>query len=164
MFAEVIVDISHSEADKIFEYSFEDCRIVAGSRVLVPFGGKTIEGIVIKTKDYCNFDENKVKPIISLLEETPALTKETLALSDFISRGSEDRDGLRFRRGPWSEAEIRVQGAVRVRSRAQWRLHVCLRRTRKPHRRLGLRHPRNPQPRTAAARPGFQYREMVLVS
>ena len=31
MFAEVIVDISHSEADKIFEYSFEDCRIVAGA-------------------------------------------------------------------------------------------------------------------------------------
>ena len=97
MFAEVIVDISHSEADKIFEYSFEDCRIVAGSRVLVPFGGKTIEGIVIKTKDYCDFDEKKVKPIISLLEETPALTKETLALSDFIVKTCYVSRALAFR-------------------------------------------------------------------
>ena len=97
MFAEVIVDISHSEADKIFEYSFEDCRIVAGSRVLVPFGGKTIEGIVIKTKDYCDFDENKVKPIISLLEETPALTKETLALADFIVKTCYVSRALAFR-------------------------------------------------------------------
>ncbi|MBR0189571.1 MAG: DEAD/DEAH box helicase family protein, partial [Clostridia bacterium] len=97
MFAEVIVDISHSEADKIFEYSFEDCRIVAGSRVLVPFGGKTIEGIVIKTKDYCDFDEKKVKPIISLLEEIPALTKETLALADFIVKTCYVSRALAFR-------------------------------------------------------------------
>ena len=97
MFAEVIVDISHSEADKIFEYSFEDCRIVAGSRVLVPFGGKTIEGIVIKTKNYCDFDEKKVKPIISLLEEIPALTGETLALSDFIVKTCYVSRALAFR-------------------------------------------------------------------
>ena len=84
MFAEVIVDISHSDADKIFEYSFEDCRIVSGSRVLVPFGGKTIEGIVIGIKDKCDFDEKKVKPITSLLEEIPAMTEETLALSKFV--------------------------------------------------------------------------------
>lgn len=84
MFAEVIVDISHSEVDKIFEYSFEDCRIVSGSRVLVPFGGKTIEGIVIKTKSDCYFSPEKVKPIISLLEEIPAMTRETLALSEFV--------------------------------------------------------------------------------
>lgn len=97
MFAEVIVDISHSEADKIFEYSFEDCRIVAGSRVLVPFGGKTIEGIVIKTKNYCDFDEKKVKPIISLLEEIPALTTETLALADFIVKTCYVSRALAFR-------------------------------------------------------------------
>lgn len=97
MFAEVIVDISHSEADKIFEYSFEDCRIVSGSRVLVPFGGKTIEGIVIKTKSDCEFDVNKVKPIISLLEETPALTPETLALSEFIVKTCYVSRALAFR-------------------------------------------------------------------
>lgn len=86
MFADVIVDISHSEVDKIFEYSYSDCRVFAGSRVLVPFGNKTIEGIVIRTKLACDFDESKIKPIVSVLEEIPALTGETLALSEFVAK------------------------------------------------------------------------------
>lgn len=97
MFAEVIVDISHSEVDKIFEYSFEDCRIVPGSRVLVRFGNKTIEGIVIKVKSDCEYDLNKVKPIVSLLEETPALTRETLALSEYITKTCYVSRALSFR-------------------------------------------------------------------
>ncbi|MBO4251416.1 MAG: primosomal protein N' [Clostridia bacterium] len=97
MFADVIVDISHSEADKIFEYSYSDCKVLAGSRVLVPFGSKTIEGIVIKTKKQCEFDEKKVKPILSVLEETPALTNETLALSEFIVKTCFVTRALSFR-------------------------------------------------------------------
>ena len=97
MFADVIVDISHSEADKIFEYSYEDCVVLPGSRVLVPFGRKTIEGIVIKTKSRCEFDENKVKPIISVLEDVPALTAETLALSEFIVKNCYVSKALSFR-------------------------------------------------------------------
>ena len=51
MFADVIVDINNVEVDKIFEYSFSDCQIKVGSRVCVPFGKKTIEGIVIGVKE-----------------------------------------------------------------------------------------------------------------
>ena len=51
MFAQVIVDIAHSEVDKIFEYSFSDEQITRGSRVVVPFGTKIIEGIVIDVKE-----------------------------------------------------------------------------------------------------------------
>ena len=97
MFAEVIVDISHSEVDRIFEYSFEDCRIVPGSRVLVQFGNKTIEGIVIKVKNDCSFDKSKVKSIVSLLEETPAFTPETLALSEYIVKTCYVSRALAFR-------------------------------------------------------------------
>ena len=50
MFADVIVDITNIEVDKIFEYSFTDCRIVPGSRVIVPFVKKFLEGIVIGVK------------------------------------------------------------------------------------------------------------------
>ena len=97
MFAEVIVDISHSEADKIFEYSLNDCGAVAGSRVLVPFGKKTIEGIVIKVKSECDFDESKIKPVISLLEDVPAFTAETLALSDYVVKTCYVSRALAFR-------------------------------------------------------------------
>ena len=97
MFADVIVDISHSEADKIFEYSFEDCGALPGSRVLVPFGSKTIEGIVIRTKPTCEFDESKIKPIVSVLEDIPALTPETLALSEYVVKTCYVTKALSFR-------------------------------------------------------------------
>ena len=43
MTAEVIVDIAHSEVDKIFEYcSIEGVR--EGSRVKVPFGNTAVDG------------------------------------------------------------------------------------------------------------------------
>ncbi len=84
MFADVIVDIANSEVDKIFEYSFDDCSITSGSRVVVPFGRKFIEGIVIKVKDQNQYDVSKIKPIASLLEETPALTEETLKLMQYV--------------------------------------------------------------------------------
>ncbi len=85
MFAEVIVDISHSDVDRIFEYSFDDCGIVPGSRVVVPFSKYTVEGIVIKVKEKSEFPPEKIKKIIRLLEETPALTPETLKLSEYVA-------------------------------------------------------------------------------
>lgn len=84
MYADVIVDINNVEVDKIFEYSFSDCKITLGSRVVVPFGKKVLEGIVIGVKDKSNYPADKIKPIISLLEETPALTEETLKLMQFV--------------------------------------------------------------------------------
>ncbi len=84
MYADVIVDINNVEVDKIFEYSFTDCKITLGSRVVVPFGKKVLEGIVIGVKDKSNYPAEKIKPVISLLEETPALTKETLKLMQFV--------------------------------------------------------------------------------
>jgi len=86
VFADVIVDINNVEVDKVFEYSFSDCKINLGSRVVVPFGKKFIEGIVIGIKDTTNYDVEKIKPIHSLLEQTPALTKETLQLMEYVAK------------------------------------------------------------------------------
>ncbi len=87
MFADVIVDINNVEVDKIFEYSFDDCdKVGVGSRVLVPFGNKTIEGIVIGVKSVSNYSSSKIKPIIKVLEETPALTEETLLMMEYVCK------------------------------------------------------------------------------
>ncbi len=86
MFADVIVDIASSEVDKIFEYSFSDDKIVAGSRVVVPFGTKKIFGIVINVKQISEYPPEKIKPIIRLLEDVPALTNEALLLMDYIRK------------------------------------------------------------------------------
>ena len=86
MFADVIVDITNTEVDKIFEYSFDDCKITLGSRVVVPFGKKVIEGIVIGVKDTSKYPVDKIKPILRILEETPALTRETLQLMEHVCK------------------------------------------------------------------------------
>ena len=83
MYAEVIVDIASSEVDRIFEYEADE-NVYEGSRVIVPFGVKKIEGIVIGLKDECSFDKSKVKKIISVIEDTPALTAECLKLMYFV--------------------------------------------------------------------------------
>ena len=67
MYADVIVDINHTDVDKVFEYSFTDCKINLGSRVVVSFGKKVLEGYVIGIKNDCKFDPDKIKPIINVL-------------------------------------------------------------------------------------------------
>lgn len=87
MIASVIVDIIHSEVDKVFEYSFnktDDVKI--GSRVFVPFGKKIIEGIVIAITETSNFSPDKIKPIVKVIESTPALTEETLSMMNYVSQ------------------------------------------------------------------------------
>lgn len=86
MFADVIVDINNAEVDKIYEYYFNGCdtNVSIGSRVLVPFGKKVIEGIVIGVKSVSEYSADKIKPIFRLLEEIPALTEETLRLVNYV--------------------------------------------------------------------------------
>ncbi len=86
MYANVIVDIVHSEVDKIFEYSFEGDQVKLGCRVVVPFGNKRLEGIVIGVKPTSVYPPEKIKPIISVLEETPVMTEETLNLAEYIRK------------------------------------------------------------------------------
>ena len=50
MVAEVIVDIAHSEVDKIFDYACGD-DITAGMRVAVPFGRSAATGFVVRVKE-----------------------------------------------------------------------------------------------------------------
>ena len=52
----------------------------------MPFGGKTTTGIVIGVSDECEYNPEKVKEIIYVLEETPALTEETLALCEYVRK------------------------------------------------------------------------------
>ena len=87
MFAKVIVDVLHSEVDKVFDYSIpEGLSVTAGMRVTVPFACRFIDGIVIKTSAVASFDETKIKPIKSVLDEMPAITKECLYLAEEISK------------------------------------------------------------------------------
>ncbi|MBE5742102.1 MAG: primosomal protein N' [Clostridiales bacterium] len=84
MIAQVIVDIAHSEVDKIFDYKTGDTEYQIGSRVEVPFGYQKIEGFIIGFKEKSDFPESKIKEIIRCLDDFPALTLECLTLAQFL--------------------------------------------------------------------------------
>lgn len=84
MYAQVIVDIAHSQVDKVFEYSCPADAAV-GSRVKVPFGNRTVDGFIIKTSEFCSVPAGKVKSIYSVFDELPALVPECFSLMERIS-------------------------------------------------------------------------------
>ena len=84
MFAEVIVDVAHSETDKIFDYRFDVDGVKVGCRVEVPFGYQKKEGFVIGIKDHTDLPDNKVKDIIRLLDDFPAINDECLSLAKYV--------------------------------------------------------------------------------
>ncbi len=84
VFLDVIVDVSHTEVDKIFEYSYPDDSILEGCRVLVPFGKYQVEGFVLAKKSVSEYSPDKIKPVIKILDKIPALTNETLLLAKFV--------------------------------------------------------------------------------
>ncbi len=83
MIAEVIVDIAHSEVDKIFDYACGD-DIVAGMRVVVPFGKNTVTGFVMQLKEKSDFP-GKLRTVYRAEESYPALTEESLSLARKLS-------------------------------------------------------------------------------
>ena len=82
MTAEVIVDIARSEVDRIFEYTAID-GVRAGCRVRVPFGGRTVDGYVMRLKEGSDCPPLRLKPILSVVDD--ALTPECLSLVRAIS-------------------------------------------------------------------------------
>lgn len=84
MVASVIVDISTSEIDRIFEYLVPSgMQVRKGDRVLVPFGNKTIEGFCIDLKGSPD-TSRELKEIIDRLDPYSAITEEQLELAKFM--------------------------------------------------------------------------------
>ena len=85
MYAEIIVDLLNSETDKVFDYIIpENTNIKEGTRVLVPFGNRKLEGYVIKVKNHTELSIDKLKPIINVLDDFVAIIPEMLSLKDYM--------------------------------------------------------------------------------
>ena len=84
MICEVIVDIAHSEVDKIFDYTC-DFPVAAGTRVAVPFGKSAATGFVMRVKDTSDYPVEKLKKVYRAEEDFPALGAECLALAHAIA-------------------------------------------------------------------------------
>ncbi|GMA53264.1 hypothetical protein GCM10025857_46210 [Alicyclobacillus contaminans] len=88
LFAEVIVDVPTMQTDQPFTYIVPESLtdvIEVGMRVEVPFGGgnRHIQGFVTDLKQTSKYPE-KLKYIIRLLDLSPVLNQELLALADYM--------------------------------------------------------------------------------
>ncbi len=84
MICEVIVDIAHSEVDKIFDYVC-DAPVRAGARVAVPFGRSAATGFVVRVKEKSDYPAEKLKKVYRVEEGTPAINGECLSLARVIA-------------------------------------------------------------------------------
>lgn len=121
MIAEVIVDITSSEVDKVFDYIVpENLNIKVGTRVSVPFGKRYIEGFVVKLKESSKVSKERLKPISRALDDFQAINDEMLLLKDYMREKYHLRlaDTLRL----FIPAEMRT-GRVKVKTKKQFRLN-----------------------------------------
>ena len=85
MFASVIIDQDTKALDKEFEYKVPDeMHIEKGMRVFVPFGSRVLQGFVVDIKERCNYSEDKIKKIVSPIEDFSAIKPELLELMKFM--------------------------------------------------------------------------------
>ncbi|MDR3293887.1 MAG: primosomal protein N', partial [Clostridiales bacterium] len=82
MVAEVIIDLSSDGVDKIFDYNADD-GITVGSRVVVSFLNRKMQGYVISVKEHSDY-EGKLKDIEEVLDEG-VIGGDLLKLMDFMT-------------------------------------------------------------------------------
>ncbi|MDI3280143.1 MAG: primosomal protein N' [Bacillota bacterium] len=89
LYASVVVDVPTSHLSTTFDYRVGPAvrgSVQVGSRVLVPFGRRRVQGLVMELKVSPDFQEEKCKEILAVLEPNPALPSHLVALAGWLAR------------------------------------------------------------------------------
>ncbi len=89
LYADVIIDISVSRLDKIFQYRVPKELIpeaMAGRQALVPFGpgDRLMKAFIVAVGTKASYDESKIKDIISVDSRAPEVEGQLIALADWM--------------------------------------------------------------------------------
>ncbi|KKW21446.1 MAG: Primosomal protein [Parcubacteria group bacterium GW2011_GWF2_50_9] len=82
------VAIPGLNVDTTFEYEVPEhlsSEAGAGKRTVLPFGNKTYTGVILSLKAESSYELDKIKPIISIVDDQPVLTDVLLKLAAWIS-------------------------------------------------------------------------------
>ena len=88
LIAKVVVDVATGETNQLYDYivPVEWEKIVErGMRVGVPFGNRYVLGYIIDLTAETAYPVHKLKPLAELLDASPVLTEELLALGNWLS-------------------------------------------------------------------------------
>jgi primosomal protein N' (replication factor Y) len=86
-YIQVVVNLPELPAERNFDYHIpEDWKLIPplGSRVLVPFAGRRVEGIVWGNQEPTYAE--KIKDVHGVLDETPILTVEQMSLIEWLAQ------------------------------------------------------------------------------
>jgi primosomal protein N' (replication factor Y) len=125
-YAQVIVDIASADTDRVYTYrAKEGMALSLGTRVLVPFGRQTLEGLVTGFTDSAGIQEERVRDIIEPLEPYPAILPDLVNLAKEISARTHCPLALSLRL--MIPAEMRA-GRVKTKTQTTVRLAIPLRK------------------------------------
>lgn len=91
MIAQVIVDVPVSRTNRPFDYRVPEWLsplIHVGSRVVVPFGPRKLQGYVIEIteEDGQDHSHHRLRDVEQVMDDTPPLTPELLKMSEWMSK------------------------------------------------------------------------------
>ena len=89
LYADIIVDISVQALDRPFSYRIPDVfrdTVGVGSLVTIPFGKRIVRGYVIRLKDSCEYDPDKIKDIAVVLTDEETVEARLIALAGWMCR------------------------------------------------------------------------------
>ena len=89
MFADIIIDITHENLDKIFQYRIPEEMLddlAPGMEVLVPFGrgNREVAGYVVGVSDTTDYDESKIKYISAIPKGKRAIESNLITLAAWM--------------------------------------------------------------------------------
>lgn len=83
-FAGVIVDISHEQLDKIFQYIIPEelsDKVEIGSRVKIPFGKTNRTGYVVEMNEEPEIEPERLKPVTQVITESVTIDSRLIKLA-----------------------------------------------------------------------------------
>ena len=89
LFADIIINISHEALDRVFQYEVPlplRGDIFVGCQVTVPFGrgNKSQTGFVVRLTEKPDYEESKIKSILSLSENAVSVEEKMIRLAGWI--------------------------------------------------------------------------------
>ena len=89
LYADIIVDISVQALDRPFSYRIPEVlkdSVSVGSLVTIPFGARMVRGYVIRLKDSCDYDPDKIRDIAAVLTDEETVEARLIALAGWMCR------------------------------------------------------------------------------
>ena len=89
MYADIIIDITHTKLDKVFQYhipEYMESFLRPGMEVMVPFGNgnKETKGYVTGISKVCDYDPKKIKDIKGISEKSVAIESKLVELAAWM--------------------------------------------------------------------------------